>query len=175
MVHVTIIQLIQIMRISILLFLLLSTFLLVLSCENKYCCEPPPICCNNAPSLYVSLVNSKGEDLLNQENEIAFKVEDFRVFHYYNDNNYFINNSNQPNQLRKLPNDNLTSYFTPLSTHLTLGKSTTIVKWNNKVSDTIEAEFSSENIVSRLIINHKEIIESATLKDKKVLSLLLKK
>ena len=154
------------MRRLVLIPLLLSNIFLFQSCENVFCCDLPPDCCEIPKEVAISVIDRHGNDLLDQSKVDGFKMDDLRVFHFYNNQNHYVLNSNNPNRLALNPKEKLTTYNVNLSEKIENQKSTTIIKWSSDQLDTIDAFFQSEKILSKLIINAKDTISIDTLKMK---------
>jgi hypothetical protein len=102
------------MKRLILISLLLSSFFLYHACGNIMCCDLPPDCCETPKELAISVINSNGDDLLNQSKIDGFKINDLRVFHFYNNQNHFDVNSNNPNRLSLNSKGALTEHLVSL-------------------------------------------------------------
>jgi len=144
-----------------LLSLLPVSFLMFQGCEK--CCVPHPICCENGPkNVAITVIDHNGDDLLDQSKVDSFKIDDLRVFHFYNNQNHFVVNSNNLNRLALDPKEKLTTYNVYLSEKIVDQKSRTIIKWSSDQLDTIDAFFQNEKILSKLIINEKNTIQIDT-------------
>lgn len=139
-----------------LLITIICCVIILQSCENRICCEIPPDCCYSPATISIKIKNNKGEDLLDQSKPTAFKIEDFRVFHYYNGQNLYVNESNNINRLILRTNETFTDYDVILSQKIEEDISRTILKWNNKSIDTLDAVFSSDRKLLKLILNQKD-------------------
>lgn len=127
--------------------------------EDLDCCTPLPL---NA-TIFINISNDKGIDLLDQNKNESFKIENIRSFHLHNNQERYVPNSNESTKLIKFQTDTFTSYSISLSTNLINNKSRSIVKWDSKNVDTIDAIFFSENVPNRLskvIINGKEMLDT---------------
>ena len=129
------------------------------SCDKKTCCEPPPYSLL-LTDLHIKISDKDGNDLLDQNNSNAIKVQDIRAFTHYEHQDYYIIASNDIKNLMKIPTESLTLYKLTLSSKLEGNKSRTIVKWTDTNIDTIDAEFFDEVVkdrLSKIVVNGKEV------------------
>lgn len=136
--------------------------------DNCIGCDQPFPYYPTSTTIFISITDKDGNDLLDQSKENSFKIEDIRALENKENQNLFILGSNNPERLVKLPNENLTSYELSTIAPRPINQARLITKWTSINIDTIDLEFYPEIAIHRLskvIVNGEEILDTKNLQE----------
>ncbi len=131
-------------------YLLLNGFILLFSTCNKVDDVPTP---NSFP--LISVVDIKGNDLLNPENENAIPTEIIRI--------YYIRNGKpklQYNSIGQYAYFYLTKHYDThiiaIQADISAKETTTLIQWNEHDTDTMICRFNDKSRLTKVIYNNEE-------------------
>lgn len=131
-------------------YILLLFAFLFLSCTKETDC-----CVNYDANITFSVKDLNSVDLLNPENQIAFKEELIKIY-YVIDNVPVYQNSGEK-KFSIIKRDDLDKYVLYLGVDIKKNLTTTLIKWNDSDTDTINCEISRTSnsaIVSKVWYNN---------------------